>query len=191
MGLRNILSARVTRSIFKSSLICTIDEIYISGIKKNNDSFEEIIGFALDLIRDHDPKRYQRVKSEINWIVNSTIPSKYGGMYQRSVKACLINFDNYSEDFKIVSAFYAGIIVHEATHGFIERKGFNYSNDKRLQIERICDAENNRFYRRIESIYPEYEGLLIREFEPSNWEYSWNTPKWKKFYHWLKRETKG
>ncbi len=190
MSFKNKIIDRVTRRIFKAGLICTIDGIFISGLERNNDGFEEIIGSALDMIRNHDPKRYERVKSEIDWIVNSSIPPKYGGMYQRSVKSCVINFENYSDDIKLVSAFYAGIVVHEATHGFIETKGFEYSRGNRLQIERICRSEENRFYKRIESFYPEYEGLLTREFEPSDWDYSWETPRWKQLFHWLKREVK-
>ncbi len=190
MSLKNKLTDKISRSIFKSDLICSIDGIFISGMKRNNDGFEEISGLALDLIRNHDPKRYERVKSEIEWIVNSSVPRKYGGMYQRGVNACIINFDNYSEDKKLVSAYYAGIIIHEATHGFIETKGFEYSSENRMQIERICCSEHNRFYKRIENYYPEYVGLLITEFTPSDWEYSWKTPGWKQLWHWLKRETK-
>jgi hypothetical protein len=190
MSFKNKIIDRVTRRIFKADLICTIDGIFISSLRENNDGFAEIIGSALDMIRNHDPKRYERVKSEIDWIVNSSIPPKYGGMYQRSAKSCVINFENYSDDIKLVSAFYAGIVIHEATHGFIETKGFKYSRGNRLQIERICCSENNRFYKRIESLFPEYAGLLTMEFEPSDWDYSWETPRWKQLFHWLKREVK-
>ena len=190
MSFINKIIDRYTKRIFKSELICTKDGIFISGLQRNNDGFEEIIGSALDMIRNHDPNRYERVKSEIDWIVNSSIPPKYGGMYKRSIKACVMNFEDYSDDIKLVSAFYAGIVVHEATHGYIETKGFEYSRGNRLQIERICCSENNRFYKRIESLYSEYEGLLIREFEPGDWDYSWETPRWKQLFHWLKREVK-
>ncbi len=190
MGFRNRVANFGLRKILNSSLSSTVDEIHIGNIKESNDGFEEIIVKALDLIRDHDPRRYKRVKREIDWIVNSSVPAKFGGMYKRSVKACLMHFENYSEDSRLVSAFYAGIIVHESTHGFIYTKGYEYSEDNRLQIERICFSENNRFYKRIENAHPEYDGLLTRDFVPSDWEYSWETPGWKQFWHWLKRETK-
>ncbi len=190
MGIRNRIVNFGLRKILKSSFASTTDTIHIGDIRELNDGFEEVIVRALDLIRNHDPRRYKRVKREIDWIANSSIPGKFGGMYKSSVKACLIHFENYSEDHRLVSSFYAGIIVHEATHGFIETKGYEYSEDNRLQIERICFSENNRFYKRIENAYPEYDGLLVREFVPSDWEYSWNTPGWKQMYHWFKRKIK-
>jgi hypothetical protein len=90
-----------------------------------------------------------------------------------------------------VSAFFAGIIVHESTHGLLHTKGVGSDKARRVQVERICTAEENRFYKRAEYYFPEYEGTLVHDYDPGNWEYSWNTPKHKRFIHEISRIVKN
>ena len=62
---------------------------------------------------------------------------------------------------------YAATLVHEATHGYIEAKGFRYIKPNRLRIERICRSEENRFLSRIDS---EWGDALHNPFNPQHWD---------------------
>ncbi len=190
MSIRDRLVANIEKLLLKTVLEGEYEGIKISDYSSKNDGFKEVIKSSVELIKELDQKRYKIVKNEIEWLVNSNEPGKYGGFYRRRIKGCFINFDNYSEDKKLVSAFYAGLIVHEATHGLLCTRGFGYEKDRRIQIERICNSEENRFYKKVEREYPEYAGVLIRDFDPNDWEYFWNTSKWKQAYHALKRVLK-
>ena len=186
---KNTLGGRFEKFVMKKCTINEFDCIKICNLRSDDKGveFEKIILASLSLIKDLDPRRYSRIKEEVTWILNSNKPQKDGAQYIRQNKICDINFNNYSEDSVLVSADYAGYIIHEATHGYLKTKGFKTTPENRVQIERICTTEENRFYKLIEDTYPRYEGMLIREFDPRNWHYSWNTPKYKKIYDNLKR----
>ena len=190
MSIRDKLVAKIEKLLLYSVLEVEHEGIKISDFRSETEGFKDVIISSIDLIKSLDPKRYKTVKDEIDWLVNSNEPGKYGGFYRRRIKGCFINFDNYSKDQKLVSAFFAGLIVHEATHGLLFTKDFGYDTERRLQIERICNSEENRFYKKVELEFPEYAGILICEFHAGDWDYSWNTSKWKQAYHALIRVLK-
>ncbi len=185
--MKEIILVKIEKWLLKLVFIKKVEGINICDYRDKDDGYEEIITSSINLIKSIDPRRYKTVKNEISWIINTNEPGKYGGRYRRRIKGCLINFENYSEDRRLVSAFYAGLIIHEATHGLLYTKGMRYTEENRVQIERICNAEENRFYQKIENIYPEYQGYLVYEFNPQDWDYSWNTSKWKQAFHALRR----
>ena len=187
MSFRNKIAGKIEVWVLRSSIEGESDGIKICNIRSKDDGFLEIIRASLKLIQQMDPRRYKTIRNEIDWLVNSNLPDKYGARYKRSSKSCFIGFDNYSEDKLHVSAYFAGIIVHESTHGVLHSKGVGSDKTRRVQIERICTAEENRFYQKVENLYPEYAGSLVHEFDPKDWEYFWNTPKYKRFFHEIMR----
>jgi hypothetical protein len=78
------------------------------------------------------------------------------------------------------AAFYAAVIVHEATHGRIRSRGIATTKTNRIRIERICVSEQNLFLRRLDSVRPELGSELIRPFEPATWEFVWNASRFRR-----------
>lgn len=187
MSFRNKIIARVEEKLYSTCAVCEVDGLKIVDMRDKNDGYVESITSSLEMIKIYDPKRYKRVLSEASWIVNTNEVGTYGGQYKRRTKSCILNFDNFDEDQRLVSAYFGGMIVHEATHGLMDTKGIHYTHENKVQIERICSAEENRFYRRIVAVYPEYEGRLVRVFDSSDWEESWGMSKWEKAFHSFKR----
>jgi hypothetical protein len=79
---------------------------------------------ALNLIARKDPRRFGWVQVEIRYIINKEL--NYLGQYRRRSRSCFIDygrmqFDDHPE-WRVL--LYAGLIVHEATHGHLYSKGF-------------------------------------------------------------------
>jgi len=191
MSIRESFLKYLELKLLQSSFVCDLEGIKIADLVEDEKSFEESITSSLLRIKELDPRRFITVKKEIRWLMNSNQVPKYGGQYRRRNRVCLLNYSAYSEDDKLVSLFFAGLVVHEATHGLLDSKGFRYTKENRVQIERICTAEENRFYKRAENVYPEYEGMLARDFTPEDWHSDWNTPKWTYVFRTLKRIANG
>jgi hypothetical protein len=187
MSWKEKLKNKIQLRMLEDSKLSAVDGINICNIRHKDAGFEETITQSLELIKAICPKRYRYVKNEIMWIVNSVEIPENTGNYIRRLNLCNIHFTRFDEDLLWVSLFFAGQIVHEATHGVIYTKGFKYDLENRLQIERICVAEQNRFSKKAEAMYPEYQDRLVADFDPSGWDYSYNTTNTKKFYHTFKR----
>ena len=178
---------KIQLRILEDAKLSDVDGINICDLRHKDDGFEKTITQSLELIKTICPKRYGYVKNEIMWIVNSAETPENMGNYIRRMNLCNIHFTRFDEDLLGVSLFFAGQIVHEATHGVIYTKGFKYDQENRVQIERICVTEQNRFLKKAEEIYPEYQGMLVCDFDPSGWDYSFSTTRTKKIQHTLQR----
>ncbi len=194
MNIIDKICIKIEELLSKSSIITEIDGIKICDIRKNekrNDTdYLKTIVSSIDLIRNVDPKRYKTFRNEVSWITTCQIDFGAAAVYRRINKSCVINFVKYHEDEMLECVQYAAILVHEATHGLLETKGFDSKKNRILQIERICTTEANRFLRKVENVYPGYGDILKKEFNPLKWNYFWNTPKWKKIYHGIKQYKK-
>jgi len=143
---------------------------------------------ALDLIEAKDARRFRRVQKEIRYIVNQELTS--GGRYRRATKCCLVDFGRYqfdkNPDWYI--CLYAGMIVHEATHGALYSRGIQYVPENREQIERICHAEEHHFMRRAT---PHWLAYLSDEYDASKWHFLWHASKWAQMKAVLRRITES
>lgn len=128
--------------------ICIVD---ISLAKYATNDFFRRTQQALDLIAKVDPKRFQRVQRELEFIVHSELAFA-AASYTRRPPTCKIDFTrrDFGKKPKTELWIYAALIVHEATHGEIYRRGVPYSKANKLRIERLCDVEAARFLRRID-----------------------------------------
>ena len=183
MRFLNKIFAKIETNIYKSNFVGESFGVKISDMRNKNDRYKDIIISSLKLIKKHDPKRFKRVTNNISWVINSANTVKYDGKYNALTKGCFINFENYDNNQELVSAFYAGIIIKEATSGFIYSKGIKFTEKTRIQRLRICYSEMNRFYKIIEKNLKQYEGLLIQEYDEQAWERTRKPSKWKAFYY--------
>ena len=150
----------------------------INHARINDSEFMKRTREALELIEEKDPRRFKRVQKEIHYIINVELTS--GGQYMRAAKCCFVDFGRFrfTSQPEWYLYLYAGLIVHEATHGELYSKGFSYTTANRERIERICHAEQARFLSRVK---PEWRDHLVNEFDPSRWHFSWHASKWSKF----------
>ncbi len=122
---------------------------------------------ALDLIRNHDPRRFARVQLYIDCIVNSEIYSS--GQYCPG-NVCKVDFGRLDfarqPDWSLY--MYAATIIHEATHGYLRARGFKRTKHNWQRIEHICRDEENRFLSRINS---PWGSQLQKPFDANAWNF--------------------
>ena len=145
------------------------DGIALCDVNFNDHDDQDFFGEtkrALELIARTDRRRYQRVREHIDYIVNTELAAF--ATYNPG-KICKVDFGRlkFSEHPEWSHYMYAATLVHEATHGYIEAKGFRYIKPNRLRIERICRSEENRFLSRIDS---EWGDALHNPFNPQHWD---------------------
>jgi hypothetical protein len=170
MSFYHKLMSKVIAWVCEKCLVGEHAGIKLSDINFNesdNALFVEKTTQALDLINNFDPRRFARVKCHIDYIINIELHS--GGQYGPA-RICQLDFGRW--DFAQHSEWslymYAATIVHEATHGHIRAKGIRRTRQNRMQVERICQAEENRFLSRIESSWGD---RLQRPFDPKVWNF--------------------
>jgi len=154
----------------------------ISEGKNRFPSFAESTIDALRLIETVDPRRFRVVERELAFIVNKELLS--GGQYYRPLRSCSCDFSRYQfdkqhEQYEWWLAYHAGLIVHEATHGRLMSLYFPYTKKTRLQIERICHAEQRRFVAQLPSERYDFARDLVGPFDETCWHPSWNRTRWQ------------
>ena len=100
---------------------------------------------ALDLIKNLDPRRFRRVQTHIHYLVSAGDLGETLGVYIEGEGTCWVCSSKYWSHSELAPVHYAGVIVHEATHGLIEARGIRYNNRTRIRIERLCYQEERRF----------------------------------------------
>lgn len=130
-------------------------------------AFVREIDGALDLIALNSPLLFRRVTREIRRIYH--IPCHTGAEYTWPLKICTMQLSKLLpptvSDENEKSAHLACILIHEATHGHLFRRGIYHDHPKAnyQRVEEICCRQMNVFARRIG--IPEYP---IGEFNPSS-----------------------
>lgn len=119
----------------------------------------KVLSEALELIEQNDPRRFERVKREIRVIVQMPVAS--GGSYSCLMRACTLDLRHFplTEKPKFELVLLAGLIVHEATHGHLFRKGIVHTKRVFRRTETACWKEEVRFAKKL--------GFDFREFLPS------------------------
>ena len=127
----------------------------------------ETFAAAFDMIERKDPRRFRRVCRYLKGIVALPINSEAG--YVPQLQVCAVRFQPLRSKDKLAksAAWYAGFLVHEATHGLIHVRGIPYEEHKE-RIERLCFKEQNRFFKRL-GLTPESLRKLeqINSFKPA------------------------
>ncbi len=176
-GLLDKLVDRVMLWSIRGSETGRFDGIGLANLRGHGDSFTKTIQSSLRLIQQQDPRRYARVKQHMAWIVNQ-VNSALGAQYQPRIRTLFLQFDE-ARDLppNVVIAFYASILVHEATHGLIEARGTGMSEGNRARIERLCTSEQNRFAARLSAHDP---GRYPPELLQFNADERYWASEWKK-----------
>ena len=100
------------------------------------------VSAAIQLIRDRDPRRFQRLRRDLRgiWIVHIV----GAGEYEPELHLCKLDPTYVQKtDVTVVAA----TIIHEATHARLWR--FGYDSSMRSRIERLCLKEEIAFASRL------------------------------------------
>jgi Flp pilus assembly protein TadD len=159
-----------------------ICDFTIAQISK--ESFLDLTRQAMALIKSHDTRRYRRVCRCLHYIANTALISR--GQYGRTLKVCRVD---YSKHFN--SPYpqrnvreYAGVLIHEATHGFLFGKGIPYNKETRERVERLCHMEAYRFALHFE---PGYADLFPGPYNPEGHRGHWERSRQARRAIWWKR----
>ncbi len=162
---------------YERYLLQIFDGIKICDIASPNEAEQQFFCSravrALELIKEHDTKRYRRVQRHLAYILNCRI--LMSGEYSHSLRSCDVNFSLFGfegdEEWGVFAL--ACTIIHEATHGVICARNIPYNKAFRLRVERVCHQEEVRFARRV---MPEYD---FREFDESEYQAYMQTSRWR------------
>ncbi len=107
-------------------------------------SFINTAESALALLAQATPARFRRVQREIRAIVNLPVPR--GAEYRRFSRLCLIDFRCFpvTTDPEYAAKLFACALVHEASHGYLERRKILQTKRNHSRIECFCCREASR-----------------------------------------------
>jgi hypothetical protein len=106
----------------------------VDGLLLVSEKNPEQVVEALNLIRNFDPVRYNRLRRDVRRIWVKVIPTGMAN-FEHSTWTC--NLDpRYMKDQPAESI--ACTIVHEATHARLFRRGIDYEEERRARVEQIC-----------------------------------------------------
>ncbi len=163
---------------YENTLLQVYEGIKICELVANPSSAEkeqhlDYIIQAIDLIKNHDARRFHRIQKRLQYIVNRICTGR--GEYRHELRACIVDLTQFefevNEDHYLVQL--ACTLIHEATHGEIDAHNILYSKRNALRIERICDQEERRFLARIGN------DVGNDKFDGAWWEDYWKSSEWQ------------
>jgi hypothetical protein len=130
---------------------------------------------ALELLKRTDPRRFGRVQNHLKYIVRDELAFA-AACYDYRRQACRVDFArlHFDKHPKVAPMFYAGLLVHEATHGVLRKRGIPYNEHNRERIERLCRREDYRFKRHFNrKLADKHMERFPEEFYQRSWSTSW------------------
>jgi hypothetical protein len=158
-----------------------VEGIVLVDYPRNTPYFRETFATALEILRQRDPRRHKRVITHVQRIMN--FPVGYSGAgYIQHLKAYATSFQPPQTEAGIRKAalLQAGMLVHEATHGFLYARKIPYNPRTREHIEQLCAREEHRFLSRV--LTPESFAKVkeIRRYDPELYQRRWSSPFWRR-----------
>ena len=138
--------------------------------------YKRVLVSSLRLLRERDHRRFDRVRRHLAWIVRCRMPFQAMAEYDHATRTCRMAFNDemLPADPDCCIAWFAAVLVHEATHALLLTHGIPYTGSLRTRAERLCLQEQNRFLKRLR---PEIADALNTEFDVSRWQESWKRTK--------------
>jgi hypothetical protein len=173
----NKLAEKLFLRLVRSSVVTEYGGIKIASLRGDGAAFSREILGALELLSDHDPSRFRVVQRTTEFIVERTLPcGRNSGEYFHGTRTISIDYEpldpEWDDSFR--HGFFARLVIHEATHGRIRDLGIATTKENRIQVERICVAEENRFCKRIGHLREDLTEQLSQSFDPSRWDRIWS-----------------
>ena len=142
MPIERILCRVGERASFDNVRIADLND----GKLATDDSAVRIVIDALRLIKESDPRRWRRLRSEVKWIL--LVPTTGWSGYTRVSRTCC--FDLRAAILRgcpheHLAEILACVLVHESTHGVLCRKGVDQTPKSYHRVELLCCKEMDRF----------------------------------------------
>jgi hypothetical protein len=133
---------------------------------------------ALRLIRTLDPRRYGRLRRDLQRIwVRLQIPGDRGS-YNSALSACELDL-RYVIRSDVQPSDIASTIVHEATHARLDRLG--YSEPLRMRIEAACRQQEEAFSEHLSPPQAERIREKLRRMDDVKDEFWSNASFWRRY----------
>src|SRR5260370_5398029 len=160
-----------------------VDGIALVDYPRNTPYFRETFATALDILRQRDPRRYNRVIPHVRRIMN--FPVGYSGVgYIQHLKAYATSFRPPPTEAGIRKAaiWEASMLVHEATHGLLYARKIPFTPRTRERIEELCSREEHHFLDRV-GLTPQSLAKMksIRRYHPELSQKRWSSSPWQLF----------
>jgi hypothetical protein len=123
-----------------------VDEITLFATA---DSILDRVENALTLIRKYDPIRYRRISKDLERIVVAPLRGPIGRFISKN-STCLIDSDYVKRDDVTIESI-ASVIVHEASHARLHRRGIGFPEPLRVRIEDFCVRQEWLFSHKLEN----------------------------------------
>jgi hypothetical protein len=117
------------------------------GALRGEEVIRTQIAAALHLIGEFAPADFERLRVLSRGIAVARL---YGARaeWRQSIRVCLIS-SHYLRRPDTTHAAIAGSIIHELTHARLDAIGFDYREERRARIERVCFRASQRFLERL------------------------------------------
>jgi hypothetical protein len=113
-----------------------IDGLWVGASTNQDEPALRRVEDALQLMKQQSPLHYSRVIRCLDriWI---NLAAGARGNYSRQLNACVLD-ERFVLDEQTTPDQIASVIVHEATHAVLDRRGITYDELQRHRIEAIC-----------------------------------------------------
>lgn len=142
------------------------DNIVIFSFEERGGNYEKVfeqrVIAALQLIKETTPKYYHRIQEYVSTIIQMTKPEQ--NTYIIREKMGILDISVQWRDTQLMHIYYAGILIYMSTYGYLMTKTSNEYMEDILKVYHICLQAEERFYRKVEEIYPEYKDTLVDKF---------------------------
>ncbi len=78
--------------------VARFEGIILADVRRKGPHFQATLIEALQLIRDHDPRRFARIQRHIGWIVNVGLELYKNAEYNSETRTCNIDFIEPDDD---------------------------------------------------------------------------------------------
>jgi hypothetical protein len=113
-----------------------VDGLWVGAFTNRDEAPLQRVKDALQLMKQQSPLHYSRIVRNLDRIwVNLTPAAR--GHYLRRLNACVLD-ERFVLAEETTLEQIASVIVHEATHAALERRGIAYDEPQRHRIEAIC-----------------------------------------------------
>lgn len=130
-------------------------DVRLYMLDEQEDHVVERLDRALELIEEYDPRRLQRIRSDVPTIVIWSRPQVVYWPWSNAIVMTAAYLVQRS------SAMSAAAIVHEGTHGRHRKMGVYGSRELLSRIERSCAVQERDFARQLQrGGYPGTEGFI-------------------------------
>lgn len=115
---------------------------------------------ALELVRRTDPRRFARIERFIKRIFLANYQTRLG-FYRSFGCVCGLKRLPIPESSRALAVYaYAAALVHESTHGLLEKRRFPHTPANRRRLEQLCSDEQARFLARFPGIVKKWATIV-------------------------------